>query len=97
MIGNPSEYQHFWTVFVPNSKGDNTGKNREGKGWRGDPSTSNYKAGYENLQSERDRVVNELRKLSNDSGKGKQYSGQKDRDRGPETEQSQRNKYARQS
>ena len=64
------------------------------------------KAGYEkalltakNLQSERDRVVNELRKLSNESGKGKQCSGQKDRrrDRGPETEQSQRNKHARES
>ena len=33
VIGNPSEYQHFWTVYVPNSKGDNNGKNREGKGW----------------------------------------------------------------
>ena len=94
VIGNPSEYQHFWTVFVPNSKGDNTVKSRERKGWREDPGTSDYKAGYEkalqaarNLQSERDRVVNELRKLSNESGKGKQYSGQKDRrrDRGPET------------
>ena len=94
VIGNPSEYQHFWTVFVPNSKGDNTGKSREGKSWRGDPGTSHYKAGYEkalqaarNFQSELDRVVNELRKLSNESGKGKQYSGQKDRrrDRGPET------------
>ena len=32
VIGNPSEYQHFWTVYVPNSKGDNNGKSREGKG-----------------------------------------------------------------
>ena len=81
-------------------------KGRELKSWRGDPGTSDYKAGYEkalltarNLQSERDRVVNELRKLSNESRKGKQYSGQKDRrrDRGPETEQSQRVKHARES
>ena len=104
VIGNPSEYQHFWTVFVPNSKVDNTVNGRERKSWRGD--TSDYKAGCEkalltarNLQSERDRVVNELRKLSNESGQGKQYSGQKDRrrDRGLETEQSQRNKHARES
>ena len=95
VIGNPSEYQHFWTVFVP-TKVDNTVKNRERKSWRGEPGTSDYRAGYEkalltarNLQSERDRVVNELRKLSNETGKGKQYSGQKDRrrDRGPDTEQ----------
>ena len=73
-------------MFVPNSKVDNTVKSRERKGWRGDPGTSDYKAGYEkallaarNLQSERDRVVHELRKLSNETGKGKQYSGQKDR------------------
>ena len=58
-------------------------KGRELKSWRGDPGTSDYKAGYKkalltarNLQSERDRVVNELRKLSNESGKSKQYSGQ---------------------
>ena len=70
VIGNPSEYQHFWTVFVPNTKVDNTVEGRERKSWRGDPGTSDYKAGYEkalltarNLQSERDRVVNELRKL----------------------------------
>ena len=89
--GNPSEYQHFWKVFVP-TKVDNTVKNRERKSWRGEPGTSDYRAGYEkalltarNLQSERDRVVNELRKLSNETGNGKQYSGQKDRgpDRGP--------------
>ena len=82
------------------------GKNRERKSWRGEPGTSDYKAGYEkalltarNLQSERDRVVNELRKLSNETGKGKQYCGQKDRrwDRGPDTEQTQRNKHARDS
>ena len=36
VIGNPSEYQHFWTVFVPNSKVDNTVKSRERKSWRGD-------------------------------------------------------------
>ena len=42
----------------------------------GETGTSDYKAGYEkalqaarNLQSERDRVVNELGKLSNESGK----------------------------
>ena len=29
-----------------------------------------------NLQSDRDRVINELRKLSNVTGKGKQYDGQ---------------------
>ena len=88
VIGNPSEYQHFC------------------KSWRGEPSTSDYRAGYEkalltarNLQSERDRVVNELRKLSNETGKGKQYSGQKDRrrDRGPDTEQTQRKKHTRES
>ena len=46
----------------------------------------NTKAGYEkallnarNFQSDRDRVINELRKLSNVTGKGKQYDGQKDR------------------
>ena len=74
-------------------------KNRERKSWRGDPGTSDYRAGCEkalltarNLQSERDRVVNELRKLSNETGKGKQYSGQKYRcrDRGPDTEQTKR-------
>ena len=26
VIGNPSEYQHFWTVYVPNSEGDNNGE-----------------------------------------------------------------------
>ena len=74
-------------MFVP-TKVDNTVKNRERKSWRGEPGTSDYRAGYEkalltarNLQSERDRVVNELRKLSNETGKGKQYSGQKDRRR----------------
>ena len=105
VIGNPSEYQHFWKVFVP-TKVDNTVKNRERKSWRGEPGTSDYRAGYEkalltarNLQSERDRVVNELRKLSNETGKGKQYSGQKDRgrDRGPDTEQTKRNKQTRES
>ena len=105
VIGNPSEYQHFWTVFVP-TKMDNTVKNREPKSWRREPGTSDYRAGYEkalltarNIQSERDRVVNELRKLSNETGKGKQYSGQKDRrrDRGPDTEQTQRNKHTRES
>ena len=75
VIGNPSEYQHFWTVFVP-TKVDNTLNNRERKSRRGEPGTSDYRAGYEkalltarNLQSERDRVVNELRKLSNETGK----------------------------
>ena len=95
VIGNPSEYQHFWTVFVP-TKMDNTKKNRERKSWQGEPGISDHRAGYEkallnarNLQSDRDRVVNELRKLSNVTGKGKQYGGQKDRrrDRGPDTEQ----------
>ena len=83
VIGNPSEYQHFWTVFVL-TKVDNTVKNRERKSWRGEPNTPDYRAGYEkalltarNLQSERDRVVNELRKLSNETGKGKQYSVKK--------------------
>ena len=52
VIGNPSEYQHFWTVFVPNSKGDNTGKSREGKGWRGEANTSEYRAGYEKSTSQ---------------------------------------------
>ena len=92
VIGNPSEYKQFWTVFVPTSKGHNTGKSREGKGWRGDPGTSDYKAGYEkallnarNLQSDRDRVVNELRKLSNVTGKGKQYGGPKRSPPGPRT------------
>ena len=28
VIGNLSEYQHFWTVFVANSKGDNTEESR---------------------------------------------------------------------
>ena len=105
VIGNPSEYQHCWTVFVP-TKVDNNFKNRERKSWRGEPGTSDYRAGYEkalltarNLQSERDRVVNELRKLSNETGKGKQYSGEKDhrRDRGPDTEQTKRNKHTRES
>ena len=105
VIGNPSEYQHFWTVFVP-TKVDNTVKNRERKSWQGEPGTSDYRAGYEkalltarNLQSERDRVVNELRKLSNETGKGKQYSGQKDRrrDQGPDIEQTKRNKQTRES
>ena len=85
---------------------DNTVKNRERKSWQGEPGTSDYRAGYEkallnarNLQSERDRVVNELRKLSNVTGKGKQYGGQKDRrrDRGPDTEQLKRNKQTRES
>ena len=83
----------FWTVYVPN------------KGW-GKLGTSDYKAGYEkallnarNLQSDRDRVINELRKLSNVTGKGKQYDGQKDRrwDRGPDTEQLKCNKQTRES
>ena len=59
---------------------DNTVKGRERKSWRGSSGTSDYKAGYEkalltarNLQSERDRVVNVLRNLSNESVKGKQY------------------------
>ena len=92
-------------LFVP-TKMDNTVKNRERKNWRGEPGTSDYRAGYgktlitaRNLQSERDRVVNELRKLSNETGKSKQYSGQKDRrqDRGPDTEQTQRDKHTRES
>ena len=87
-----SEYQHFWTVFVPNSKMDNIVKSRERKCWRGNSCTSDYKTGYEralltarNIQSERDRVVNVLRKLSTESARGMQYGGQKDRrrDRGP--------------
>ena len=52
-------------------------KNRERKSWRGEPGTSDYRAGYEearltarNLQAEGDREVNELRKLSNETGKG---------------------------
>ena len=75
VVGNPSEYQHFWTVFVPTTV-DNTLKNRERKSWRGEPGTSDYRAAYakalltaRHLQSERDRVVNELRKLSNETGK----------------------------
>ena len=101
-----SEYQHFWTVFVPNSKMNNTVKGRERKCWRGNSGTSDYKTRYEralltsrNLQSERDRVVNVLRKLSNESARGMQYGGQKNRrrDRGPEVEQTQRNKHARES
>ena len=43
--------------------------------------------------------MNVLRKLSNESARGTQYGGQKDRrrDRGPEMEQPQRNKHARES
>ena len=59
---------------------EKTVKGRERKSWRGSSGTSDYKAGYEkalltarNLQSERDRVVNVLRNLSNESVKGKQY------------------------
>ena len=79
---------------------DNTVKYRERKSWQGEPGTLDYRAGYEkahlnarNLQSDRDRVVNELRELSNVTGKSKQYGGQKDRrrDRGPDTEQAKRN------
>ena len=86
-------------------RANNTVKGRERKCLR-NSGTSDYKTGYEralltarNLQSERDRVVNVLRKLSNESARGKQYGGQKDRrrDRAPEMEQTQRNKHARQS
>ena len=40
------EYQHFWTVFVPISKMDNTVKGRQRMSWRGSSGTSVYKAGY---------------------------------------------------
>ena len=73
-------------MFVP-TKMDNT-VNRDRKSGHGEPGTSDYRAGYEkallnarNLQSERDHVVNELRKLSNVTGKGKQKDGSKDRPR----------------
>ena len=102
VIRNPSENQHFWTVFVP-TKMDNT-INRDRKSGHGEPGTSDYRAGYErallnarNLKSERDRVVNELRKLSNVTGKGKQKGGSKERrrDRGPDKEPQKCNEQTR--